>query len=177
MSNKKSSLEEGETDVLKVSKPSNKFDEVFFKALLKEFAADKNLWRTLASVAEKMQIDAKDLDEFVAFVERQPCFCSKPSSKKEEVRYYALLERIIKETKDSVQEVKVDFKEEDKIAIAGLHSALLIYEAYLSKYALKIHKTNSDAFTMLTKGKDCLESGINLLSVKIKMDLNKLPKV
>jgi hypothetical protein len=65
----------------------------------------------------------------------------------------------------------------ESFALASLHSAYLLLDAALQKYALQIHQRNPEAFTNLVQGKDKTEAGIVLLASKIKVNINKLPKV
>ena len=147
----------------------------FCQELYKELAEGK-IWRTSKTLADKLNVDVVELD---AFLRAQPVICSK-ASKEEGVFLYALIKRV-EEIAKKEDENKVLARplvnEEDRYALGCLHSAFMILEATLQKYAVKIHERNPEAFTNLVAGKDKLEAGIVLFGNKIKADFSKLPKV
>jgi len=157
---------------------SSKIDsKEFCESLSKEFSEGK-VWRTSKALAEKLNVDVIELDNFLR---KQQTVCSR-ASKDEGVFLYALIKRV-EEHKQTKAEEKVESilrplaSEEDKYAIASLHSAYLLLDSALQKYAVKIHERNSEAFANLIDGKNKVEAGIVLLSTKVKADLSKLPKM
>lgn len=149
----------------------------FCDSLYHEFSDGKNVWRTSKALADKLNVDAVDLDNYLR---SQQIVCSKPS-KEEGVFLYALVKRI--EQPAQVTNSKVEavtrplVSEEDRYALASLHSSFLLLEAALQKYALKIHERNPEAFTQLVAAKDKLEAGMILFGSRQKADMTKLPKV
>jgi len=150
----------------------------FNEVLIKEFS-DGKIWRSSKAIADKMNVDVVELD---TFLRSQAILCCRPSTT-EGLMLYALLKRLEqqqpKETKDPKVEAAVRpvVSEEDRYAIATLHSAYVLLESAMQKYALKIHERNPEAFTNLVQGKDKVEAGIVLLATKLKADFSKLPKV
>lgn len=163
---------EDEIEDLKISKaPLNKFeDSNFLKVFGEEFSSGKT-WRSAKSLAEKMQVPTEEME---AFLKRQLSVCCRPG-KEANVFYYALIDQI--RSKAPIPADKPTVVEEHHYALASLHGALILYQAALEKYALKICEKSQDALTKLINGKDCLEAGISLFSTKVKADVTKLPKV
>ena len=151
----------------------------FNEALLKEFSEGSSVWRSSKALAEKMNVDVVELDNFLR---AQQVLCCRPS-KTEGVFMYALLKRLQATEQPAKPDPKVEaamrplVSEEDRYALASLHSAYIVLHAALDKYALKIHDKNPEAFTQLVQGKDKVEAGIVLLATKLKADVSKLPKV
>ena len=148
----------------------------FCELLNKEFS-EGSVWRSTDAIAKKLNVDVVELDKFLR---TQTALCSRPS-KKEGVFLYALTKRVEaeqgKEPKEVTEAMRPLVSEDDRYALASLHSAFVLYEAALQKYALKIHERNSEAFTQLVAGKDKLQAGMVLFGQRVKADMSKLPKV
>lgn len=144
----------------------------FCEALGKELS-DGKVWRSSKALAENLNVDVVELDKYLRL---QQSVCSK-ASKEEGVFLYALTKRM--EAPQPVAETVMRplVTEEDRYALASLHSAFILLESTLQKYLMKIHERNPEAFTQLMAGKDKLEAGIVLYGIKLKADMSKLPKV
>lgn len=165
-------VEEVEVPKHKTPSASKVGTKEFCDELYREFASG-NIWRTSKALADKFNVDAVELDNYLR---TQQAVCSRPSKKEEGTFLYALINRLATKEEKKV-EVRSLVSEEDKYALACLHSSFILLEATLQKYALKIHERNSEAFTQLVAGKDKLEAGIVLFANRIKADISKLPKV
>lgn len=148
----------------------------FCELLHKEFS-DGKVWRSTEALAKKMNVDVVELDKFLR---GQAALCCRPS-KEEGVFLYALVSRVEqskeKENKTVETAMRPLVAEEDRYALASIHSAFVLLEAALQKFALKIHERNPEAFTQLVAGKDKLEAGLVLYGQRLKADMSKLPKV
>jgi hypothetical protein len=150
----------------------------FNEELIKELS-DGKPWRTAKGLATKFNVDAKELDAHLLKGLEEPLCYRK--SKEDGVFLYAILKRVEQEKPARDPKVEAALRpivtEEDRYALASLHSSFILLDAALHKYAMKIHERNSEAFTNLVQGKDKIEAGIALLASKLKSDVTKLPKV
>ena len=157
--------------------PSIFSSKEFCESLYGEFSQGK-VWRTSEALAKKLNVDVVELDNYLR---GQQVVCCKPS-KDEGVFLYALIKRleVPPQNKDATKveaQLRPLVSEEDRYCLGSIHSALILLEAALQKYALKIHERNPEAFTSLVAGKDKIEAGMVLYANKLKADLFKLPKV
>ncbi len=148
--------------------------EDFCKALSKELN-DGPIWRSSKNLAKKLNVDVKDMDDFLI---KQRAVCCKRGGKDdtEILFYYALVKRVEK-SETPPKEMRSLIKEEDRYALISLHNTLLLFQSTLEKYALRIAEINQESFTNLVAGKDRLEAGIFLLVGKLKADTTKFPKI
>lgn len=143
----------------------------FGKALYEILATGKSIWRTSSTLAQKLGVDAKGLDEFLRI---QKNVASRPG-KEEGVFLYALTKRLPME-EEQKQMPRPIVNEEDRYALGSLNSCFILLTATLDKYAVKIHGHSGEAFTQLVLAKEKLAAGIAVLAVKQGADLSKLPK-
>lgn len=147
----------------------------FLEELAKEMS-DGKIWRSSKALASKLNVDVPELDKLLA---SSPQVCSRPSKEEGNI-LYALLKRLPGSEKpnEEVQNaLRPSVSEEDRYAIACLHSAFVLLDCTLQKYAMKIHAINADSFTNLVEGKNKIEAGFVLLAKRLKADISKLPKV
>jgi hypothetical protein len=168
-------IEDTPVENLEVKKQQTSFQskvesKEFCEKLTEEFSNDK-VWRSSKVLAEKLNVDVVELDEFLR---KQTAVCCK-ASKDEGVFLYALVKRVEQEKEKTETAARSLVSEEDRYALAYLHSCHQLFDSALKKYALKIHERNPESFTQLMSAKSKMEAGLVLFAQKIKADLNKLP--
>lgn len=146
----------------------------FVATLLKELNTGK-LWRTVASLATQLHVDAVELDKWLG---SNPDFIRKPG-KEDGVYYYCFTPRFNREVPQPAEkkaEPRAVVREEDRYALAMLHMIYWNLWKTLKTYALEVNERDEEAFKFFTSALDKLESGLVLYSGKTKASLEKLPK-
>ena len=145
----------------------------FSDEFIKEIKAGQ-AWRTPASLASKLGVDAVDLTKWM---DRVPELARRPS-KEDGVFYYGLAPKSepIPE-KDNKKLTRPVITEEDRYCAANLQT---IYSQLLrthDKYAMRIHDKSPEAFAALSQARDRLSAGTVLFQHVTKTDVEKLPKL
>lgn len=137
----------------------------FAKLLLVELSG-KNLWRSLSSLANSLQVDEKEL---ATLINKDPQLVRR-HGKDSGVFYYALFDRLSKPLESEKNEKESDY------ALAMLHMVYFLFWKTLKTYALEIGQKDTESFNNLSQSLDKLETGLLLFSKKTKAEIEKLPK-
>ena len=144
--------------------------EEFKVAFAKEMKAGP-AWRTPASLATKLGVDAVDL---VKWMDRIQNLTRKPG-KEDGIFYYGIAPK--EEEKETKKLTRPIVTEEDRYCAAILHSIYGQYVTALEKYGLRIYDKSPEAFAALMNARDRLSAGTVLFHNVTKVDASKLPKL
>jgi hypothetical protein len=158
----------------KTSTPKSKMETDEFYKQLNELFSSGPVWRSSTTLAQKLEVDVIQLDKYLR---TQQAVVSR-AAKEEGVFLYAFVKRLPEEEK---KDKKLPHQklagEEDRYALGCIHSAFLLFESSLKKYALNIHEKSPEAFTQLVVAKEKMKVGILLFGTILNADIKKLPGV
>lgn len=167
------------TEEVKVgTAPSSAKTTVGSKEFIQEFITEiksGSQWRTPASLANKLGVDAVDL---VKWMDKVPDLARKPS-KEDGVYYYGIaFNPTTPDDKEKKKKLtRPVLKEEDRYVTGFLHSIYGQLYRTLDKYAIRIHDLSPEAFTALLNARDRLSAGLVLFQNVTNTDVEKLPKL
>lgn len=134
---------------------------------------DDKIWKSSKYICKKLNVDEK---EFTAWAYENK-FLVRKLGKEDGVVYWGLVERFKPQKKADESKIPSSISEEEKIALAILHSACNTIVNTLNKYGNRLATRHMKSFKCLVKAQKELSSGIAILKNNLKIDDKSLPNL